>query len=194
MGSSTTEATKMGVSFNGRIADSKPADKGSIPFAPANHKYNYMAIIIEAPNVFGIAIDRFSIFLAGSIANGTAVNWQDKLSKNLSNLDIVILNPRRKNWNPDADKTLIRKQITWEQEAIHISNIVIFYFDPSKQSPISLLELGQCLGSGKKVIVYCPPSYFRFDNIEVTCARYNLKPHSDYQLFLTDIVCAISRL
>jgi len=59
-----------------------------------------MATVIEAPHEFGIANNRFSIFLAGSIANGTAIDWQDKLAKELDRFDyIVVLNPRRKNWN-----------------------------------------------------------------------------------------------
>jgi len=154
-----------------------------------------MATVIESPHEFGIANNRFSIFLAGSIANGTAIDWQDKLAKELDRFDyIVVLNPRRKNWNPNLGGSQLRKQITWEQEAIKLATIVVFYFDPSKQSPISLLELGQCLGSHKEVIVYCPPSYFRFDNIDVTCQRYGIKPHADYQHFLTDIVNEISRL
>jgi hypothetical protein len=154
-----------------------------------------MATVITAPENFGIARERFSIFLAGSIANGTAVDWQDKLSKELDRFNnIVVLNPRRRNWNPNLGSAQLRKQIVWEQEAIKMATFVAFYFDPSKQSPISLLELGECLAGHKHVIVYCPPSYFRYDNIDVTCQRYGVKPHSDYQLFLTDIVSAISRL
>jgi hypothetical protein len=156
-----------------------------------------MATIIEAPNEFGILSSKtwlYSIFLAGSIENGKAEDWQEKLSNSLRCFDsIVVLNPRRKNWNPDLDGKELRKQIVWEQEGIRVSDLVVFYLDPTTKSPISLLELGQCLGSSKRVIVFCPPTFFRYTNVDVTCARYGVKPHSDYQAFVADIVTHISR-
>jgi len=154
-----------------------------------------MATIIEAPNVFSkTEYSPYTIFLAGSIENGKAEDWQDKLSKTLDRFDnIVVLNPRRKHWDPELDEKKLRFQIIWEQEGINASNLVVFYFDPTTHSPISLLELGQCLGAHKKVIVYCPPTFFRHTNVEVTCERYHVKLHADYHTFVAEIIGHISR-
>jgi len=154
-----------------------------------------MAKIIEAPNVDTNNHIKlyYTIFLAGSIENGKAENWQEKLIETLVRFDnIVILNPRRKHWS-ELEKNNLRFQIAWEQEGIEKSDLVVFYFHPATQSPISLLELGQCLGSHKKVIVYCPPNFFRYTNVEITCERYSIKPHKDYQVFIADIISHISR-
>lgn len=149
-----------------------------------------MAQIVEAPHALDPKFQHlFKVFLAGSIENGKAVDWQMKLTNTLDNFHgIVILNPRRKHWNPDLDGKELRTQITWEQNNIHASDLVVFYFDPATKSPISLLELGQCLGAHKKVIVFCPPNFFRHTNVEITCFRYGVVPHVDYQTFVADII------
>jgi hypothetical protein len=154
-----------------------------------------MAIIIEAPSIFAkTKANQFVIFLAGSIENGKAEDWQEKLSKVLDRFDnIIVLNPRRKHWDPELDGKKLRFQIVWEQEGIDKSDLVVFYFDPTTHSPISLLELGQCLGTHKHVVVYCPPIFFRYTNVEVTCGRYNVKPHADYNTFVAEIISHISR-
>lgn len=43
----------------------------------------------------------FHVFLAGSIEMGKASDWQQKLIDDLSDLpdDLVLLNPRRKDWD-----------------------------------------------------------------------------------------------
>jgi hypothetical protein len=160
-----------------------------------------MAIYVEAPSLgapenFG---DRppVSIFLAGSIENGTAEDWQTALSKLIDHYfpdeSVMILNPRRKNWNPDADQKELETQIVWEQERIKQANVVCFYFDPKTKSPISLLELGQCLGrdcpEGRltSVVVYCPEDFFRFTNVDVTCAGYGINVHKSYEPFIENI-------
>jgi hypothetical protein len=153
-----------------------------------------MATIKEAPHNFDPESILYNIFLAGSIENGKAEDWQSKLSETLDRFDnIVILNPRRRNWNPDLDGRELKKQIVWEQEGISISDLVVFYFDPATKSPISLLELGQCLGSNKNVVVYCPANFFRYTNVEVTMSRYGKTPYSDYNEFVAEIITNISR-
>lgn len=55
------------------------------------------------------------------------------------------------------------------------SNLVCFYFDPNSKSPITLLELGLVLGSGKETIVCCPKGFWRKGNIDVTCGRFGVE-------------------
>ena len=44
-------------------------------------------------------------------------------------------------------------------------------FLPGSQSPITLLELGLFAGS-RKLRVICPASFYRYDNVRITCQRY----------------------
>jgi hypothetical protein len=78
----------------------------------------------------------------------------------LSGDDVVILNPRRPDWNPkwrpDADEPEFRRQVEWELGALESADVIVLYFSPGSQSPISLLEMGLHARSGK-LIVLCPP-------------------------------------
>jgi hypothetical protein len=60
--------------------------------------------------------------------------------------------------------------------------VVFFYFAPGTVSPISLLELGLCIGaqsilvSGQhKIIVCCPPDFHRYGNVKITCEVADVK-------------------
>ncbi len=60
------------------------------------------------------------------------------------------------------------------------------HFDPATKAPVTLIELGLFAASGK-VIVCCPPGYWRRGNVQVVCARYGV-PLVDT---LTDLVTAV---
>lgn len=81
---------------------------------------------------------------------------------------MVIFDPRRDEWDANAGEELIRNQIDWELNAQEISDLIVFYFDSNTKSPITLLELGLALGQGKSVLVYCLPSYWRYENVRTT--------------------------
>ena len=49
---------------------------------------------------------------------------------------------------------------------------VILLLDDSK-SPISLLEMG-LYAKSKKLIVFCTPKFYRFDNVRLTCEKYHI--------------------
>ena len=58
------------------------------------------ATTITSPDA--IADDaRPKVFLAGSIEMGRAGDWQQDVQDALADLDVVLLNPRRADWNPD---------------------------------------------------------------------------------------------
>jgi nucleoside 2-deoxyribosyltransferase len=133
-----------------------------------------------------------SIFLAGSIEMGKATPWQDKLVLDLSALNVVIYNPRRTDWDSSWTQdptpgTKFNEQVTWELYHIQKSDIVVFYFDPETQSPITLMELGYCIGSYKDVVVCCPDGYFRKGNVVITCGLNNVSVLNTYEEFLDEI-------
>ena len=125
--------------------------------------------VIKAPNKFNP--NPRTIFLGGSIEMGKAENWQERLVKEFTNTDLTFLNPRRDDWDSSwtqsIDNPQFYEQVTWEQEALHFSDIIIIYFDPATMSPISLLELGLFASSGK-LIVCCPEGFWRKGNVELS--------------------------
>jgi len=136
-----------------------------------------MATVIEAPNSLDIVKKnkKLSIFLAGSIEQGKAVDWQTKLAKSLDNNDVYLLNPRRKDWDDSwkesIDNAQFKEQVEWELDAQELADLIIMYFDPSTKSPISLLELGLFVKSDKMVVV-CPEGFWKKGNVDIVCKRY----------------------
>lgn len=120
------------------------------------------------------------VFLAGSIEQGSAENWQTRIVDHLKTIEtpneLEIFNPRRDNWDsswpndPHFDE--FRNQVLWELEHISLSDVVFFWFDPNTKSPISLLELGIVLTSEKHVIIYCPKEFYRYGNVEITASTF----------------------
>ena len=131
-------------------------------------------MIVEAPNK--VTSEDFlskKVFLAGTIENGESIDWQDEISKYCDEIGYTVFNPRRKNWLKNASKKEIDEQISWEIKHMEISDIIIMNILGDSKSPISLLELG-LHARGNKLFVFCPKSFYRYDNIEVTCKLYNV--------------------
>src|SRR3546814_3122637 len=75
-------------------------------------------LVVTAPQQAPAGHDRPRIFLSGSIDMGRAADWQADLIRTLGDLDVVILNPRRPDWNPEwrpvAEEPEFRRQVEWE--------------------------------------------------------------------------------
>jgi hypothetical protein len=139
---------------------------------------------IKSPQRWQAADGEVSVFLAGSIEQGRAENWQNVVASALAETDLLIINPRRENWDPnsasvDEDMTL-RSQIQWELDSIESADIVAFYFSPGTMSPVSLLELG-LVCQRKRTIVCCPTGFWRKTNIDMVCRRYLVEQVDDLQ-------------
>ncbi len=134
----------------------------------------------ELPNIDEYDFKTISVFLAGSIEMGTAINWQTTITTELTGLASYIFNPRRDDWDSAWHKDNLEfiKQVNWELDALELSNYIFMYFDPKTKSPISLLELG-LFASSKKLIVCCPDGYWRKGNVEIVCGRYRIPFYSD---------------
>lgn len=141
------------------------------------------AIEIQPPNEVKIPKGYTSVFLAGSIEMGLAENWQKKLVKDLQSKPFVFLNPRRKDWNSSWKQKITDKnfngQVTWELDGLESCDIIVMYFDPETDSPISLLELGLHARS-KKMVVLCPEGFWRKGNVDVVCEKYDVEQVKDY--------------
>ena len=117
-----------------------------------------------------------SVFLAGTIDNGDSLNWQDKVIIELINLgiDCEIYNPRREHWNTNPTKEELEKQIEWEQNHLDSANVIAMVLLDDSKSPISLLELG-LYAKENKLIVFCTSKFYKFDNVRMTCKKYNIE-------------------
>jgi hypothetical protein len=118
-----------------------------------------------------------SLFLAGSIEMGAAEDWQTTVARSLSDLEVLILNPRRDEWDASwvqsIDDPKFREQVEWELTGLERATLVAMYFAPDTKAPVTLLELGLCARGGR-LVVGCPPGYWRRGNLEVVCRWYGV--------------------
>ncbi|ARW16875.1 nucleoside 2-deoxyribosyltransferase domain-containing protein [Komagataeibacter europaeus] len=130
------------------------------------------------------------VFLGGSIDMGSAPDWQKDMIESLRDEDVVILNPRRPDWNPawkpDASNPNFRQQVEWELGALESADVIVLYFSPGSQSPISLLEMG-LYAKSDKLIVLCPQEYWRKGNVDITASRYGVMQVADIDKLKTAV-------
>jgi hypothetical protein len=103
-------------------------------------------------------LDGTSIFLAGSIEMGAAINWQKDFTSFLSDLPVNIFNPRRTDldptWKQDISNLLFKEQVDRELNHLAKADVIALFFQADTKSPISLVEFGLYAKEGKSV-VYC---------------------------------------
>lgn len=133
--------------------------------------------LIRPPEPLDFDRARPSLFLAGSIEEGTAIDWQSQLVDSLRDLDVTILNPRRLEWDASWPQRMefapFRQQVEWELEAQETASLIAFYFAPATRAPITLLELGLA-AARRRSVVCCPPEFWRKGNVDIVCRRYGI--------------------
>ena len=132
--------------------------------------------VFKAPQDTGGAGAR-SVFLAGSIDMGSAVDWQAEMTSALEDLPVSVFNPRRDDWDSswvqDISDPQFNEQVTWELDHMDRATVIAVYFDPNGKAPITLMELGLHAREGK-VVVCCPEGFWRRGNVQMVCARYDI--------------------
>ena len=179
MGSVGSKIKKMN-STTQPAATSAPAPTETAPVetdAPAVETAVTGRLITVFPPHNPPGIERKSVFLAGSIDMGTAIDWQADLTKALSDLEIKVYNPRRPNWDSTWTQEItfdpFRKQVEWELGNLERVDVIAMYLPEASKAPISLLEFGLFASSGR-LIVACPKKFWRQGNVEIVCKRYNV--------------------
>lgn len=119
-----------------------------------------------------------SVILYGSISPTTP--WQAHLTAALSDLPITIINPICTAWDStwveDTSDPRFVAQVEWEMDHGKIADVVVIYFVPGTQAPISLLELGMYAGVyGEKVVVCCPEGFWKRGNVRIVCGRFGVR-------------------
>lgn len=130
----------------------------------------FKSVLVENPKLH-------SIFLAGSIEMGKASEWQIEVTKQFENSDVIILNPRRldwdSSWKQDISDPHFRKQVYWEHDALEDADHVLMFLEPTTMAPVSLMEAGLMARKGS-LWICCPEGYWRRGNIQVLCERHDI--------------------
>lgn len=143
--------------------------------------------IYRPPVTVTLAPGERSVFLAGSIEMGLADNWQARFAGELADRDVTLLDPRRDEWDASwrqsIDEPRFREQVEWELDQLDRADVIAMWFVPETRSPITLLELG-LHARGGKLVVGCPPGFWRRGNIEIVCARFGIALVADWAAFV----------
>jgi hypothetical protein len=139
------------------------------------------SLVVKPPSSLAVLADHAGpvVFLAGSIEMGKAIDWQLVVTRELLQLpvSVAVLNPRRDEWDSSWEQSItnpdFRHQVEWELDALERADLILMYLAPQTQSPISLLELG-LFARSKKLLVACPPGFWRRGNVEVVCHRFGI--------------------
>lgn len=156
-----------------------------------------MTIVVKATNP--VPDRKVKIFLGGSIDMGSAENWQDRLTNDLSEYgdDLVLANPRRDDWDSTwkqdpTPKTQFFEQVSWELYHQETATFIVYYFAANSMSPITLLELG--LFAGNNVLVCCPTEFYRYGNVKMVCDRYHIAMTETYEDMLDKLKAGIDQV
>lgn len=130
-------------------------------------------MIYKAPQLFPTQVK--TVFLAGAIDMGHAVNWQAEAEKYLDRRDRCILNPRRDDWDSSCKQDVLddqfRTQVLWELRGLECAEVVLVVFTKDSKAPITMLELGLY---HKKAVIVVEPGFYRKGNIDILTWYYGL--------------------
>ena len=128
-----------------------------------------------------------SVFLAGSIDMGEAIDWQAATIEALADRPITILSPRRTDWDgswpQDAAFAPFREQVEWELDMLDRADVIMLFFASGSKSPISLLELG-LYAKSKRIVVGCPAGFYRRGNVQIVCERCGIEMVDSFEELL----------
>ncbi|ALN93347.1 hypothetical protein LG3211_4413 [Lysobacter gummosus] len=140
---------------------------------------------------------RLTVFLAGSIDMGGSSDWQAQVARELADEGVILLNPRREDWNPAwkpvAQEPEFRRQVEWELTALQRADVIAMYLQPGSQSPVSLLELGLHAGSGK-LLLACPEGFWRKGNVDITADRYAVPRYESLPALIEAVRARLAQL
>jgi hypothetical protein len=136
-----------------------------------------MAVYKPPQNIAERDKTKKSVFLAGSIEMGNAVDWQTNLGNFFDDSGWDVFNPRREKWESTEKQSfenpMFYQQVNWELNALEAADLIVMNFDPKTQSPISLMELGLFARTGKLHVI-CPEGFWRKGNVDVVCNYYGI--------------------
>ena len=97
----------------------------------------------------------------------------------------LFFNPRRAA-GLDGTTEDMHYQIRWELEHLEKADLIVMNILGTSKSPITLLEMGIHIRSGK-LHVACEPTFYRYDNVKVTCEQYGVPLYSSLDELLAGL-------
>ena len=125
------------------------------------------------------------LFLAGGITG--CPDWQADVVKLLENTDVILFNPRRKDF-PIHDPLAAEAQIKWEHDHLRKANAILFWFPKETLCPIVLYELGAWSMTAKPIFVGMHPYYQRRHDVEIQTKLVRRGNKVDIMYSIDDLV------
>jgi hypothetical protein len=113
--------------------------------------------VVQPPHTIDTAGGLPVLYLGGTI--DPVVNWQATAITALQASPVVIANPRRERPNPAQDDSVAA--VKWRERHLLTADIAVFWFFGNAPDPMSLLELGNQLGSTTRMAVGATPDWSR---------------------------------
>ena len=117
--------------------------------------------------------EKITVFLAGAIDMGSAINWQVDIAQQLADANYIVFNPRREHF----DDSTLDEQIDWELRHLEYADIVFLWLPKDAKAPISLFEAGLYWRSGK-LLIGAEEGFYRRRNLELTGSHYGVPIHA----------------
>lgn len=148
-----------------------------------------MALVIKAPNSYDAA-SKYTIFLAGSIDMGRARAWHEDVIKGLADLDILILSPKRDDWDASWEQCRtcepFREQVLWENDAMAAADMIVFCMTAESKAPITMYEYGR-YASLKECIVCVEEGFYRQGNFDIYAELDKVPMYHDLDEMISDL-------
>lgn len=158
------------------------------------------AALVKAPDAY--PKEGYKIFLGGVIDMGQGEPWHETVIDALKNYNVVIISPKRDDWDSSWEQSLENdqfvEQVEWELEAQESSDLRLYVFATSEKeakkskAPVTLMELG--LHASENAIVCCPDGYWRKGNVDVVCRWFNIPVYLTLDDLLTDLKTTLEGL
>lgn len=133
-------------------------------------------------NISQIPQNKECIFLAGSMAAKSEINWRQTVVDELQE-SYHFLDPTNPNHDTLEDLEM-RKHIKWELDELKKADYIIMNFLPDSLSPISMVELGMYIATNKLIVV-CPKEFYKWRYIDTLCKEYNTPIFNQLEEVLT---------
>lgn len=117
-----------------------------------------MQLITSPSSYINTAQTNSTVFLAGGISN--CPNWQKDLANILKDVNVVLFNPRRDDFDI-RDDAVSKVQIEWEYSYLKRASAISFWFPSESDCPITLFELGAWAATRKPIFVGVHAQYRR---------------------------------
>ena len=150
---------------------------------------------ILKPTDSDLVQNEVTVFLAGTIEMGKSEDWQSIVQERLKDLPVTFFNPRRDSWDSSWEQRETNQQfnhqVNWEMNKLNEADIIFMNLLVDSKSPISLLELG-LNATSKKMIICCPPEFYRRGNVEIVCSRFGVPIYNKFEEAVGSLISLIT--